>query len=136
TEATISAADVDSLGRAARDPRRCCAALPEPIYIAPGNPSPFDEELFEPDPVLLEIGDEHVHARIGELISPPVATAEEYRNWLSGAAASQGCEIVSVRLTDQYGQEPEDLDWPSELADDRERYLAAERPRPRLVEVQ
>jgi hypothetical protein len=33
-ESVLSAADVDSLGAAARDPRRCCAEIPEHIYVA------------------------------------------------------------------------------------------------------
>jgi hypothetical protein len=135
TESTLAAADVDSLGCAARDHRRCCQEIPEPIFIAPGDPDPFDEELFEADPVHLEVGEDHLHACVDTLTPRPSGQAEDYRGWLNGAAQAYGCEIVSVRLTDQYGEEPEDAEWPEGFDEDFQQHLAHERARPRIIEV-
>lgn len=134
-ESIIGPADVASLAIAARDERRCCASLPEVIVVAPGDPQPFDPDLFEDDPVVIEIGEDYVHACFELLVTQRAADADDYATWLAAAVEPHGCEIASVQLTDQYGQVPEELDWPVEHPEWRDEHLATERTRPRIVIV-
>lgn len=134
-ESTLAPADVGSLADAVRDQRRCCAVLPEPIFVGRGSPESFDEEIFDADPVHLEVGEGYIHAVAEAIIARPSSLAADYREWLDTAARRHSCSVVEARLTDRYGSDPEDFDWPEGFEDDREVYLAAERTRPRIAIV-
>lgn len=68
--------------------------------------------MSDPDPVHLEIGEDYVNACISVLTPRAMGSAEDYQGWLEDAAQAHSTEIVSARLTDGYGLEPEDLDGP------------------------
>jgi hypothetical protein len=138
-ESVLWPADVESLGTAARDPRRCCANDPEHINVSIGDPGSFDEYLYEADPVILEIDHEHVYAVAQVLLIGERAAAADYLTWLQPAAQMHGCRIASVRFIDGYGedenrqvQEYKEFPVPTEhLAEILTDYLA----RPRYAEV-
>jgi hypothetical protein len=138
-ESVLWPADVESLGAAARDPRRCCANQPEHINISTADPGSFDEYLYEADPVSLEIDDEHVYALATMLLIGERAAAADYLAWLQPAAQMHSCRIASVRFTDEEGedesrriQEFQEWQFPS---GELEEFIAAYRGRPRFVEV-
>ena len=136
-EPVLSAADVESLGAAARDPRRCCAGLPAAILVGLGNPDRFDPELSEHDPVHIEVDDQGVYASLSLLVTRPGADGSRYRAWLQPAAEAHGCVVDSVRLTDESGVETEEMAswWPEGFEKEMEEHLALERQRPRYATV-
>jgi hypothetical protein len=138
-QSVLGPADVESLGAAARDPRRCCADQPEHIDVAMADPRSFDEYLYEADTVSLEIDQKHVHAIVTMLLIGERAAAADYQAWLQPAAQAHSCRIASVRFIDDEGEDEvhqlqEFQEWqfpPGGL----EEFLAAYRDRPRFVEV-
>lgn len=136
-EAVLAAADVESLGRAVRDPRRCCASLPETLLVGSVDPDVFDPELFDHDPVAIEVDGSGVYASLTLLVTRTGVEAAEYRAWLQPAAEAHGCLVASVRLTDEHGTEAEELatSWPAGFEEEMEEHLARERARPRYAEV-
>jgi hypothetical protein len=136
-EAVVAAADVESLGRATRDQRRCCAELPESIYVGRVAPTVFDPELFEPEPVTIQIDADGVYARVEMLLTRVDGDAARYRAWLGPAALPHGCEVSAVRLTVEGGSEVEEIaaSWPDEWQDHKQAYLASQQARPRWAEV-
>lgn len=136
-EAVLAAADVEALGSAVRDQRRCCAHLPETIVVGRIEPAQFDPELFEDDPVTIEVDDEGVYASLSLLVTRTGVEADEYRAWLQSAAAAHGCVVASVRLVNEYGSDFEEMAsmWPEGFEEEKEEYLALERTRPRYARV-
>jgi hypothetical protein len=133
----LAPADVEALGIAVRDRRRCCAEIPERIFIVDGDLSEFDIDLFEPDPVTVEVSESKVAACVEVFVTRTEGAQADYIAWLAPAVQGHGCEILSVRLTDENDSEPEDVvaSWPAELHAAKEEYLAAESARPRIVQV-
>jgi hypothetical protein len=134
-ESVLWPADVESLGAAARDQRRCCANQPEHIDITTGDPRSFDEYLYEADPVTLEIDHKHVYALATMLLIGERAAAADYMAWLEPAAQTHGCRIASIRFTDDSGEDEdrqlqEIQEWPFP-PEELEEFLAAYRDRPR-----
>lgn len=134
---TVGEADLESLVSATRDQRRCCSSLPEAIVLAPEEKELFDKELFEPLPFHLEIGEDYVHVTMTVLTPQPVASKDDYRTLLRKATEPYGCRVESVRFTDGYGFEPEDIValYPDDPPEEKVAILAQEHSRPRLVEV-
>lgn len=136
-EPVLAAADVESLGSAVRDPRRCCASLPETILVGLGDSDRFDPEMSEHDPVDIEVDDQGVFASLRLLVTRPGVEASEYRAWLQPAAGAHGCVVATVRLTDESGAEAEEMAswWPAGFENELEERLAIERTRPRFATV-
>ena len=133
----VGEADLESLVAAARDPRRCCSSLPEEIFLASEEKKRFDSELFDPLPFHLEIGEHYVQIKISVLTSQPIASKDDYWNWLCRATGPHGCQVESVRFTDEYGFEAKDIIalFPETPAEEQAAILAQEHSRPRVVEV-
>jgi hypothetical protein len=106
-EAVVAAADIASLADAIRNPDRCCFQLPEMVCIALAEPTTFNEEMYEADPVHLEIDDNSVFAVCGALLFGQRLAIAEYELALAAAAKAHDCRIASVRLLDQYGDDDE-----------------------------
>lgn len=136
-EAVLAAADVEALGSAVRDQRRCCAHLPETIVVGRVKPEQFDPELFEGDPVTIEVDDEGVYANLSLLVTRTGVEEAEYRTWLRPAAEPHGCMVASVRLVNEHGSDFEQMAsmWPEGFEEGKEEYLALERTRPRYAQV-
>ena len=133
----VGKADLESLVSATRDQRRCCSSLPEVILLAPDAKESFDKELFDPLPFHLEIGEDFVHVTIAVLTSQPIASKNDYRTLLRRATEPHGCQVESVRFTDENGLEAEDIAalFPDGFPEETAALLAQESSRPRFVEV-
>ena len=134
----VGEADLESLASAARDQRRCCfESLPEEILLAPDTKEGFDRELFEALPFHLVVGEDYVHVTMRVLTPQPIASKDDYRTFLRRATEPYGCRVESIRFTDEYGFEPEDVVawYPDDPPEEKAAILAQEHSRPRLVEV-
>lgn len=133
----VGEADLDSLVLAARDQRRCCASLPEVILLTSDPKELFDKELFEALPFYLVVGKDYVQITMTVFTPQPMASKDDYWEFLRRATEPYGCQVKSIRFTDEFGLEPGDFValYPDYGPEEKAKILAQEHSRPRLVEV-
>jgi hypothetical protein len=135
--AILSEASAYALAEAARDGRRCCSKLPERIDVAHVEPAFFDEDMYEPGEVAIEVTADAIYAIFGVLLIGQRAEAQDYHRLLEPTAEAGGCRIASLYLVGADGGLTEGHEWedlgldPEEMAE----LLSRERARPRYAQV-
>lgn len=96
----VEAADTESLSAALRDPRNCCASLPQVVDLARDAEYEYDPHTYDSDVVDIEVTDDGLYARLVVKRTRLDIEETDYQELLRPAVAPYDCEVFSIESVD------------------------------------